>query len=117
MEDILSDTGFSDEKRDSVYRILAAILVLGEINFKEGSEDNEEDTQNIADLLSVDEKKLRWALSNYCLIVDGAALKRKHTIGEANNAKEVLANNLYARLVDYIISTINQALAYGRVIL
>lgn len=61
----------------------------------------------VAELLKLDEKKFSWALLNYCMIVNGNAVRRKHTYEEAKDARDVLANTIYQRLVDWIVNTIN----------
>ncbi|XP_049532765.1 neither inactivation nor afterpotential protein C [Anopheles darlingi] len=105
---------------DTIYRTLAAILILGEVRFKETEGMTElEDFEvigKIASLLQVDEKKFQWALLNYCVIVRGSAERRRHTADEARDARDVLAATIYTRLVDWITNTVNQKLAFGRAI-
>lgn len=114
---------FSQEQIETIYSILSAILILGEIKFKGASEqdsahiENEDDPEKIAKLLKVDEKKFCWSLVNYCLVKKDMILKKVHNCIEAKSARDVLANNLYSRLVDYIISVINHKLSIGRTIL
>jgi len=68
----------------------------------------------VAKLLGLDSKKFIWALANYCLVVKGSALRRKHTCEEAKEARDILANTLYQRLVDWIINMINYKLSMTR---
>ena len=109
---------------ESIYKILAAILMIGEIRFKQS--DNPEKKaeledqgipDKIAGLLKVDVKKFKWALLNYCFIKNGQPEKRRHTADEARDARDILASTIYARLVDYIVNIINQKLALGRAVL
>lgn len=67
-----------------------------------------------AELLGLDSKKFIWALINYCLIVKGSAVRKKHTCEEAKEARDVLANTLYQRLVDWIVNNINYKLSMTR---
>ncbi|XP_058062557.1 neither inactivation nor afterpotential protein C [Anopheles bellator] len=105
---------------DTIYRTLAAILILGEIRFRESEGVTElEDFEvvgKIARLLQLDEKKFQWALLNYCVIVRGSAERRRHSPDEARDARDVLAATIYCRLVDWITNTINQKLSFGRAI-
>lgn len=123
IQTVLNEFEFTEEDIETIYNILAAVLVIGEIKFKGGATDNAEIddsgelVENLALLLEVDEKKLCWALTNYCLINKGVAMRKKQTSDEARSARDVLANNLYSRLVDYIVGFINHKLSYGRVIL
>lgn len=124
VENALLDLEFEKETLQSVYGIVAAILLIGEIHYKAGEDlnarasiDNPELVTKVAKLLKVDEKKFSWALTNYCVIKNGTAERRKHTVDEAREARDSLAAVLYTRLVDYVVNIINQKLAVGRAIL
>lgn len=71
----------------------------------------------MAELLNIDEKKFVWALLNYCAIVKGNVVRRKHTCDEAKEARNVLASTFYQRLVDWIVNTINQKFTVTRALL
>lgn len=71
----------------------------------------------VAQLLGVEEKKLCWALCNYCVVLKGTATRRKHDITEAMEARDVFARGLYFRLVDWIVNTINLKLSFSRAVL
>ncbi|XP_028035821.1 neither inactivation nor afterpotential protein C [Bombyx mandarina] len=99
--------------------VLASILVLGNVRFKEGRNgsteiENPEEAKRVAKLLSLDETKFLWALLNYCLIESGTAVKRKHTTDEARDARDTLAGTLYKRLIDWMINLINSKLSFMR---
>lgn len=109
---------------ESIYRILAALLILGEVRYKEGETasakceiEDPETAKKVARLLRVDEKKFHWSLLNYCYMQRGNCEKRHHKADEARDARDVLASTIYARLVDYIISMVNQKLAFSRAVL
>lgn len=114
---------FSNEQIESVLSIVSAILNLGDIQFQDGDSNafadvsNKKSVKNVAELLRISEEKLLWALTNFCFVNQGEAMRMKHTVEEAQNARNVLVNNLYSRLVDYLIGVINQKLAYGKAIL
>lgn len=72
---------------------------------------------SVAELLEVDSKKLYWSLTNYCLIVNGAAVRRKQTVAGVYECIRVFAQNLYARLFDWIVNVINLKLSFTRAIL
>ncbi|KYN33316.1 Neither inactivation nor afterpotential protein C [Trachymyrmex septentrionalis] len=108
-----------EEYCETIWKILAAILILGEIRFVEGNNGEAELNDNeiairVAELLGLDSKKFIWALVNYCLVVKGSAVRKKHTCEEAKEARDVLANTLYQRLVDWIINIINYKLSMTR---
>lgn len=71
----------------------------------------------VAELLEVDSKKLSWSILNYCVIVNGTAVRRKQTISGVLECIRVFAQTLYSRLFDWIVNVINQKLSFTRAIL
>lgn len=120
-EDALKLMDFDDVQVQTIRKILAAILILGNVRFAEDGKfaviETIDEVRKVAKLLEVDEKKFEWSLVNYCLIQSGAAEKRKHTIDEARDARDVLASTIYLRLVDWIVNILNQKFAFGRAVL
>lgn len=120
---------FDDEQIQSVRKILASILILGNVRFAAADDDTHnggkssaiietrDEVRKVCRLLELDEKKFEWALVNYCLVQSGVAEKRKHTNDEARDARDVLAATIYSRLVDWIVNIINQKFAFSRAIL
>jgi myosin heavy subunit len=112
---------FSESDIDDITKILAAVLLMGDIRFA-GSDknpmhavlDNPRTVERVAKLLQVESKKFAWALVNYCLVKDGQAILCHHTPDAARDARDTLAATTYSRLVDYIVNRINQKLAVGR---
>lgn len=113
----------SQDILESIYKIFAAILILGDVRFKESDNDRKAALVDlriigiIADLLGVDEKKFQWSLLNYCVIINGNVEKRRHSVDEARDARDVLAGTIYSRLADFLINTINQKFALNRAML
>lgn len=108
---------------EAVYRILSAILILGDVRFKDSDVDRKAAMVNpsivgeIAELLNVDDKKFHWALLNYCVVANGKVEKRRHTADQARDARDVLAGTIYSRLVDFIVNTVNHKLTLSRAML
>ncbi len=117
----LTEVGFVPEQLEAIRKILAAVLILGNVRYmndgKFAAVENTDVSQIVAKLLNIDEKKFQWSLENYCVIKSGTAERRKHTSDEARDARDVLAATIYCRLVDWIVNTINQKLAFGRAVL
>ncbi|XP_076245850.1 STKc_myosinIII_N_like and MYSc_Myo21 domain-containing protein ninaC [Calliopsis andreniformis] len=108
-----------EEYSETIWKVLAAILLLGEIRFVEGNNgeadmDSNDAANKVAQLLNLDEKKFIWALVNYCAIVNGSVVRKKHSCEEAKEARDVLANTIYQRLVDWIVNTINHKFTVTR---
>lgn len=117
----LQELEFEPDQLLSIRKVLAAILILGEVRFsnegKYATIENVDEVHKVAKLLEVDEKKFEWSLINYCFVQSGVAEKRKHTSDEARDARDVLAATIYCRLVDWIANIINQKFWIGRAIL
>uniref|UniRef100_A0A0A9Z196 Neither inactivation nor afterpotential protein C n=1 Tax=Lygus hesperus TaxID=30085 RepID=A0A0A9Z196_LYGHE len=118
---LFADLDFSPEDLEFVWRTLAAIILLGEIKYKDDGDKNAdiEDTgviEKISTLLAVDCKRLSWALCNYCVVEQDTAARRRHSRPEALLARNVFAQNLYSRLVDWIVNNLNQKLSLTRAI-
>ncbi|KAJ8920810.1 hypothetical protein NQ315_004951 [Exocentrus adspersus] len=115
----LEELQFSGDEMCTIYSVIAAILNLGEVRFHEDESgfaetENNEPLSNFSELLEVEEKKIAWALTNYCLVDGGKAVRKRNTCEEAKDSRDVLANTLYTRLVDYIVSIINKKLSLGK---
>lgn len=117
----LKGLDFDADQLQSIWNILAAILILGEVRFSNEGKfakiENMDEVHKVAKLLGLDEKKFEWSLINYCLVRSGVAEKRKHTNDEARDARDVLAATIYCRLVDWIANIVNQKFSIGRAVL
>ncbi|KAL1494679.1 hypothetical protein ABEB36_010244 [Hypothenemus hampei] len=118
----LEEFGFSEEQIVTFFSVMAAILNLGEMRFVENGDnetaclENPEYAKNFADLMEIDEKKLVDGLTNYSLIKNGNVFKKKTTCDEARSSRDVLANNLYCRFVDYVVAYVSDKLEIGKAI-
>ncbi|KAI5639668.1 myosin head (motor domain) domain-containing protein [Phthorimaea operculella] len=116
--DNLKTLDWEEEDIQIFETILASILVLGNVRFKDGKQgaeiENLDEAKKVAKLLSLDEAKFLWSLLNYCLIENGTAVKRKHSTDEARDARDTLASALYKRLIDWMINLINSKLSFMR---
>lgn len=107
---------------EPVCRVLAAILNIGDIRFIEGAHGGAEvhtlDTANaVAEILGIDPKKFTWALCNFCIVQKGGAVRKKHSCEEAKDIRDVIANTLYQRLVDWVVNNINEKFSISRTLL
>ncbi|XP_076174415.1 myosin-IIIb isoform X2 [Ptiloglossa arizonensis] len=116
--------GFQDSEVDTVYRILAAVLHLGDIEFGEvASEDNTDNKSRLIDtaplnrvsqLLGVEENDLLEALTSYSVMTRGETITRNNTVTEASAARDAMAKGLYGRLFDWMVNQINCLLSFNR---
>ncbi|KAL6425676.1 hypothetical protein ACFW04_009644 [Cataglyphis niger] len=116
--------GFQDSEVDTVYRVLAAILHLGDIEFVEvASQDNTDNKSTVIDniplhrvskLLGVEHNDLLEALTSNSVMTRGETITRNNTVAEARAARDAMAKGLYGRLFDWMVNQINCLLCFSR---
>lgn len=121
-EDILKELDISVKNIETIRKLLAAILNIGNIQFRQNEKkvaeiEDIEAVNKIADLLRIDEKKITWSLINYCKIKGGIAERKQYNAEEARDARDALAATIYQRLVDWIVNKININMAFPRAVL
>ncbi|XP_065571075.1 neither inactivation nor afterpotential protein C-like isoform X2 [Artemia franciscana] len=110
---------FSKEETDFIYKTIAAILLLGEVDFDNGAIKNDGSKEvlgNVATLLEVDAKKLEWVLLNYCVIVQGEPIRNKQTLAESYASRDSLSRILYARAFEWLVNLINMKISVTRLV-
>ncbi|KAK2189542.1 hypothetical protein NP493_103g06048 [Ridgeia piscesae] len=124
----MASMGMEENERMSIYTIVAAVLHVGNITFEEDQNDKkggsvvaksaEGDLNRSAKLLGVSVDDLKEALVSRVMQatkggVKGTVIKVPLKIGEANSARDALAKATYAKLFDYIVQRVNQALPFS----
>ncbi|XP_059045425.1 myosin-IIIb-like isoform X3 [Achroia grisella] len=116
--------GFQEEEVQIIYRMLTAILHLGDIEFGEAAgEDNTDNKATIIDtaplhrascLLGVETVDLRECLTSSTVVARGETIARHSSPTEAAVARDATARGLYARAFDRIVERINALLCQNR---
>ncbi|XP_064410637.1 unconventional myosin-Ig [Latimeria chalumnae] len=104
--------GFSSEEIDSVYRILATILHLGNINFStEGDTaviENGELVSYIAELINCQPEDVNKTFLHRTVATGGGdVIDKGHTALEASYGRDAFAKAIYERLFCWIVERIN----------
>ncbi|XP_077247781.1 myosin-like protein XIF [Tasmannia lanceolata] len=111
--------GISQEEQDAIFRVVAAILHLGNIEFVKGKEIDSSKLkddkslyhlQTVAELLMCDEKGLEDSLCKRVIVTpDGNITKLLDPDAAASN-RDALAKTVYSRLFDWIVDKINSSI-------
>ncbi|KAG4383596.1 hypothetical protein GLYMA_13G120800v4 [Glycine max] len=108
--------GISQEEQDAIFRVVAAILHLGNIKFAKSEEtdssvlEDEESKfhlQTTAELLMCDPNSLEGALRERVMITPEEIIKRSLDPLGATVSRDGLAKTLYSRLFDWLVQKIN----------
>ncbi|XP_061366941.1 myosin-9 isoform X2 [Gastrolobium bilobum] len=109
--------GISQEEQDAIFRVIAAILHLGNIKFAKSEEETDssvlEDEESkfhlqiTAELLMCDPNALEDALCRRVMITPEEIIKRSLDPLGATVSRDGLAKTLYSRLFDWLVHKIN----------
>uniref|UniRef100_M8BS99 Myosin-J heavy chain n=1 Tax=Aegilops tauschii TaxID=37682 RepID=M8BS99_AEGTA len=111
--------GISQEEQDAIFRVVAAILHLGNINFSKGKEIDssrlrDEKSINhlkiVAELLMCDEKLLEDSLCQRVIVTPDGNITKPLDPDSALQSRDALAKTVYSRLFDWIVDKINNSI-------
>ncbi|KAL5822430.1 hypothetical protein ACOSQ4_020330 [Xanthoceras sorbifolium] len=108
--------GISDQEQEAIFRVVAAILHLGNIDFAKGKEIDSSVIKDeksrfhlnmTAELLRCDAQSLEDALIKRVMVTPEEVITRTLDPVNAVASKDALAKTIYCRLFDWIVEKIN----------
>ncbi|KAG5232665.1 myosin [Salix suchowensis] len=111
--------GISAKDQEAIFRVVAAVLHIGNIDFSKGKEADSsvpKDDQakfhlkTTADLLMCDPVALEDALCKRVMITPEEVIKRSLDPQSAVTSRDGLAKTIYSRLFDWIVDKINSSI-------
>lgn len=111
--------GFTDEEIDHIWEILAAILSLGNVEYKFDEDKNEvsieehlhDSVRRAAELIKLSEpEKMFTMLQKKVVKYPGQVIETPFSLVEAVSARNSCAKTIYGKLFDWIVARINSTI-------
>jgi myosin heavy subunit len=116
--DALKMLNFDKDVSDSLFRLLSAVLLLGNIKFNsvssetcEMSNESIKIVENCAELLGVDLPIFKFSLTEKMVQMGrGSVVSIKLTTSQATDSRDTLAKTLYGNMFDWVVKHVNENL-------
>ncbi|KAG6575650.1 Myosin-12, partial [Cucurbita argyrosperma subsp. sororia] len=111
--------GISEDEQDAIFRVVAAILHLGNIDFMKGKEFDSSKVKDeksnyhletAAELLMCDAKALEHSLCQRVIVTPDGNITKPLDPDAAALSRDALAKTVYSRLFDWIVDKINSSI-------
>ncbi|PAN45033.1 hypothetical protein PAHAL_9G088800 [Panicum hallii] len=111
--------GIDQDEQDAIFRVVAAILHLGNIDFSKGKEIDSSQLRDdksvhhlktVAELLMCDEKALEDSLCQRVIVTPDGNITKPLDPDSAALSRDALAKTVYSRLFDWIVDKINNSI-------
>ncbi|XP_078540967.1 unconventional myosin-Vc [Lissotriton helveticus] len=111
--------GLNEDFQMDVFKVLAAILHLGNVNIKKVGDDrssvnrSDKHLKLFCELLNLETDKVAQWLCNRKIVTSSETVIKPMTPLRALNTRDALAKHIYSHLFDFIVERINRALQFS----
>ncbi|KAH1221605.1 Myosin-2 [Glycine max] len=107
------------EDQEMIFKMLAAILWLGNISFQVDSENHievvdDEAVTSTAQLMGCSSQELMTALCSHKIQSDEDTIAKNLTLRQAIERRDAIAKFIYASLFDWLVEQVNKSLEVGK---
>ncbi|KJE89349.1 myosin IIIA, variant [Capsaspora owczarzaki ATCC 30864] len=113
LDTLMEDIGFTPPQREHLSALLAAILHLGNIEFKSNDRDeavvsNDKAIRHVAEIFDLPIKDIGDALTIITTVTGGDTIKRHVTVEQAVEARDAMAKIMYQFIFGWIVRFVNK---------
>ena len=128
LDNAMNDVGITLQQKSDIYRVIALVLHLGNIEFQENTKDKkggcqivpscEGVTNDVAKLMGLQPGEIQMSLTTRIMVTTkGGAVGTMYKVplrpDQAAAGRDAFAKSIYSKLFDYIVSCVNQCFPFG----